>query len=69
MKTFPIVVEFPDEFKEEDVLYNIMSNLDFEGYEKVGIRFKTNPVLTAKYQRLMETLGLISVVQPSKIKT
>lgn len=69
MKTFPIVVEFPDDFKEEDVLYNIMSNLDFEGYENVGIRFKTNPVLTAKYQRLMETIGLISVVQPSKIKT
>lgn len=69
MKTFPILVEFPDNLKEEEVLYNIMSHLPLDSYEGIGVRFRTTNVITEKYNNYMKNIGLLSLTQPSKTKS
>lgn len=69
MKHFPIVVEFPDNYEDVDVLYNIMCNLPMNSYEQVGIRFKTNPVLNDRLSKRVEEMGLQEFFKNNASKT
>ena len=71
MKTFPILVEFPDNFSDVDVLHSIVGNLPINSYEQVGIRFRTNPVLNEQLKERVKELGLLEYVkqQSSKIQS
>ena len=69
MKTFPIIVEFPDNYEDVDVLMSIAGNLPINSYEEVGIRFKTNTVLTERLKVRQQQVGLMSMAHPSKTKS
>jgi len=69
MKSFPIIVEFPDNFQDVDVLHSIVGNLPIDSYEQVGIRFRTNPVLNDQLKARMQQLGLLNLAKPSKTKS
>lgn len=69
MKTFTIFVQFPDNFSEEEVLYDIANRLPLNSYKEVGIDVRVNNILAARYENYLKQIGLMSMAHPSKTKS
>lgn len=58
MKSFIIEVEYPDKYEDADVLENIMSNIDIDEYESIGVKFKVNHCLKVAIDKYRKNKGL-----------
>lgn len=69
MKSFPIIVQFPDNYSDVDVLHSIVNNLPIGDYMNIGIHFSVNNVLNDQLKERLNQLGLMELAKPSNVKS